>query len=196
MEQTAVRSVSCDTCGKQYRYKPQLAGKKVKCPCGGRVRFPLEEQQPAASAAPVEVDIQHLAQAEAAASQDEETDEAPPEAPPLPATKPARASVGAAMAKQAIARATKTSASTSEDKWKWWYFIAGGIFMFGVAVWKYITLSQAEATGDSAHLRISGNEHTLYMLFGKWGVVGGSVLAGLLAIAVGVYQFKQQRKST
>src|SRR3989442_977171 len=115
MEQTAVRSVSCDTCGKQYRYKPQLAGKKVKCPCGGRVRFPLDEQQPAASAAPVEVDLQRLAQAEVPHSQDEQTDEVPPEAPPLPAAKPARAGVGAAMAKQAIARATKTSVSSSED---------------------------------------------------------------------------------
>src|SRR5439155_22956632 len=137
-------SVSCDTCGKQYRYKPQLAGKKVKCPCGGRVRFPLDEQQPAASAAPVEVDLQRLAQAEATNVQDEQAEEAPPEAPPLPAANPARAGIGAAMAKQAIARATRTSASSSEDKWKWWYFIAGGVVLFGVAIVKWMRLDQAQ----------------------------------------------------
>jgi|GEM_PF-3730982 len=32
--------VSCDTCGKQYVFKPTLAGKRVKCKCGGRITFP------------------------------------------------------------------------------------------------------------------------------------------------------------
>lgn len=32
--------VSCDTCGKQYVFKPTLAGKRVKCKCGGRIAFP------------------------------------------------------------------------------------------------------------------------------------------------------------
>src|SRR5437870_3232928 len=104
MAQTAVRAVSCDSCGKQYRYKPELAGKKVKCPCGGRVRFPLDEQNPPA---PVEIDLEHVAQDEAARVQDEEVAEAPPIAPPLPASKPARPSAGAALAKSAISRATK-----------------------------------------------------------------------------------------
>src|SRR5438093_783015 len=104
MAQTAVRGVSCDTCGKQYRYKPELAGKKVKCPCGGRVHFPLDESKPPE---PVEIDLEQAARAEADAGVQEEAVEAPPVAPPLAAATPARSSAGAAMAKQAIARATK-----------------------------------------------------------------------------------------
>src|SRR5438552_8561504 len=115
MAQTAVRAVSCDTCGKQYRYKPELAGKKVKCPCGGRVRFPLDEQKPPV---PVEIDLEHVAQAEAVAVQEEEIAEAPPIAPPLPSSKPARPTAGAALAKSVIARATKTSTTHSSDE-KW-----------------------------------------------------------------------------
>src|SRR5436853_7687691 len=87
MAQTAVRAVSCDTCGKQYRYKPELAGKKVKCPCGGRVKFPLDKQQPME---PVEIDLEHVAEAQAAATQEDEPAEAPSIAPPLPASNPPR----------------------------------------------------------------------------------------------------------
>ena len=133
-------------------------------------------------------------QAEATNVQDEQAEEAPPEAPPLPAANTARAGIGAAMAKPAIARATRTSASSSEDKWKWWYFVAGGVFLLGYAVWKYVDLSQAETTGDSGFGRVHGSDRTLYMIFGKWGVVVGTVLAGLVAIAVGIWQFKHQHR--
>src|SRR5438477_5152170 len=99
MAQTAVRAVSCDTCGKKYRYKPELAGKKVKCPCGGRVRFPLDSEQPVPQ---VDVALEQLAQAEAAAPQEDQADEAPPPAPPLPTAKAARGnSAGVLAAKQA-----------------------------------------------------------------------------------------------
>jgi hypothetical protein len=40
----------CDSCGKQYAWKPQLAGKTVPCKCGGSVSF--AGQGAAAAAAP------------------------------------------------------------------------------------------------------------------------------------------------
>src|SRR4051794_13791942 len=33
MEQ-GVASFSCDQCGKEYKWKPEFAGRKVKCKCG------------------------------------------------------------------------------------------------------------------------------------------------------------------
>jgi hypothetical protein len=191
MESTATRAVSCDACGKRYRYKPELAGKKVKCPCGGRVRFPALESEDAEPR--VDVALQQLAAVERSAPQYDEQEEAPAPAPPLP---PARSTGSKAKPSLRAAREEigHPPASGSDDKWKWWYFVGGGVFLLGFAVWKYIDLSQAEATGDSGFARVSGSDRTLYMIFGKWGVVVGTVLGGLIAIAIGLYQFKQQRQ--
>ena len=37
---TAPSKFPCPACGKTYRWKPELAGKKVKCPCGNRIDVP------------------------------------------------------------------------------------------------------------------------------------------------------------
>ena len=37
---------NCSSCGKEYRWKPELAGKKAKCKCGSVIAVPLK--QPAA----------------------------------------------------------------------------------------------------------------------------------------------------
>jgi len=33
-------TVTCASCGKSYRARPELAGKKVRCNCGGTMRMP------------------------------------------------------------------------------------------------------------------------------------------------------------
>ncbi len=43
---------SCTTCGKQYRWKPELAGRKVRCKCGAAMNVPAED--PAAAELVVE----------------------------------------------------------------------------------------------------------------------------------------------
>src|SRR5262245_31650298 len=107
MGETAVHAVTCDTCGKRYRYKPELAGKKVKCPCGGRVRFPAIEAEEAPQ---VDDALQQLAQAESESPQYETPeDEVPAEAPALPPTKSRGASAVAAKP----ARVTKKVSSSS-----------------------------------------------------------------------------------
>jgi len=35
---------SCDSCGKQYPWKPELAGKKAKCKCGALLNIPAQPQ--------------------------------------------------------------------------------------------------------------------------------------------------------
>src|SRR6187200_3135581 len=38
--------VTC-VCGKHYRWKPELAGKRAKCKCGAAVAFPKEDPEAA-----------------------------------------------------------------------------------------------------------------------------------------------------
>jgi len=44
---SATPSISCKDCDRAFRWKPDLAGKRVKCKCGGRIQFP--DQAPARS---------------------------------------------------------------------------------------------------------------------------------------------------
>jgi hypothetical protein len=38
-----ITSITCNGCGKKYKWKPQLAGKRVKCACGGIIAVPQAE---------------------------------------------------------------------------------------------------------------------------------------------------------
>src|SRR6266513_4898710 len=42
---------SCNSCGKQYPWKPELAGKKAKCKCGAILSIPAKPQAARAPAA-------------------------------------------------------------------------------------------------------------------------------------------------
>src|SRR5215207_4259706 len=42
MEDVAQGNFSCGGCGKTYKWKPQLAGKKAKCKCGNVMTVPKE----------------------------------------------------------------------------------------------------------------------------------------------------------
>ena len=60
-------AIQCDKCGKRYKFKPQLAGKAIKCPaCGGVVRMP-EVPQPPPTATPALADTVSLVDEELAA---------------------------------------------------------------------------------------------------------------------------------
>jgi hypothetical protein len=58
------QSVTCPACKRQFAYKPQLAGKRVRCKCGGAITFP--------AVMPGEADIMDV------------EPESPPAAPPGP----------------------------------------------------------------------------------------------------------------
>src|SRR3954468_2807033 len=42
MSEVAQMTFNCSACKKQYRWKPELAGKKVKCKCGQVMTAPAE----------------------------------------------------------------------------------------------------------------------------------------------------------
>jgi hypothetical protein len=52
MAEVATSTFSCSACGKNYKWKQELAGRKVKCKCGQVVQIPTSD--PAAKAAPQE----------------------------------------------------------------------------------------------------------------------------------------------
>jgi hypothetical protein len=99
MEQQATLSggkFSCPACGKQYAWKPQLAGKKAKCACGAMLVIPQAEAAPAGP--PVSPPVNPLDDPYDFAPADESA--APP---PKPAAAPrVAASPGAALAPAAL----------------------------------------------------------------------------------------------
>ncbi len=82
-------AIQCGQCGKQYKVKPELAGKKVKCQaCGEKILVPAGSDTP--SEAPAKKASPEKAKAPAA--------KAAPAAKPAPAKKPAAAQAAAAPA--------------------------------------------------------------------------------------------------
>lgn len=120
MDDTAGR-IYCE-CGKSYRWKPKLAGKAGKCPCGRRVDFPAEPPEPV-----VEVDENF------SAVSDDDAGERPMLAPSQPAIS----------GKLRSPAGTSKSASKAVpiSQWNWsgglWFFIAA-FGMIAVGVWQLV----------------------------------------------------------
>ena len=43
MTQAAMGQIACAGCSRSYKWKPELAGKKGKCKCGGFLQFPMDD---------------------------------------------------------------------------------------------------------------------------------------------------------
>lgn len=50
MAETDGPRFACPSCGRSYRWKPELAGRTAKCKCGGAIRVPAEAPDVAAEA--------------------------------------------------------------------------------------------------------------------------------------------------
>src|SRR5688572_25039311 len=49
---TSEPKFNCGACGKEYRWKPELAGKKAKCKCGSVIAVPAKQPVAAQAARP------------------------------------------------------------------------------------------------------------------------------------------------
>src|SRR5688572_9436313 len=58
-------TIQCDNCGKQFRWREEIAGKRMKCPCGGIVSVPANAPD---GAVPAQVGAAGAAKAQAARS--------------------------------------------------------------------------------------------------------------------------------
>jgi hypothetical protein len=90
-EATATR-ITCEGCGKTYAWKPELAGKRVKCKCGHAIQVPQSQQLPAQN----EDDMYDLAP-----SEEQVKPKRPPSAIPAAVTAQAAATGTSALPYQA-----------------------------------------------------------------------------------------------
>jgi hypothetical protein len=104
----ATGSFSCDACGKTYAWKPEIAGKRVKCKCGGKLTVPATDPAALADDAPEGFD-DLLALAEGAPAHEESY------APPIATTAPAARSAKTAPARPANAGALCPSCNSPVD---------------------------------------------------------------------------------
>src|SRR4051794_30652218 len=116
----------CSACQRRYTWKPELAGKRVKCKCGEVMRVPqrspAEEAADADALPPDMADLADLAVSTGTPADDAMTP--PPIAPARPATaaKGAKSAALVSVAKKAIIGGDHDD---DEDSYKnkWWYYL-------------------------------------------------------------------------
>jgi hypothetical protein len=187
--------VSC-ACGKQYSWKPELAGKRAKCKCGGVVKFPAED--PAAAAVPDIPDVPEGFEDMSAGGGD---DIPPPPPPPPPAYAPPSSKAAARRGGGGTAVATPPPAVGGAVtpgggggglkmhwNWKAGLSILGGLLVIGFGVLEFVSIGKKEAAHQAVEFtgRRSGWMQILYGVGGKWGVLGLFVVAGIVTIGGGV----------
>ena len=147
---------NCPGCGKEYKWKPELAGKKGKCKCGSVFVVPAKAVKPVPAPAPVpapvpvpapqpelEEDTYDVAAGDVAAgtSAQEDAMVAPPPPPPLPASSPRRAPISAATAQ------SESSAGARQLHWapasKW---LAIGVLVGALAIWELSSPTDPDST--------------------------------------------------
>lgn len=166
-------AIQCPSCGKRYAYKPELAGRKVKCKCGGVITVP----QPAPeSAAEEEFDFSDYS----AASYENEPSAAPAQAAPA---QPA----------PSAAPATAKTTSDDGDTWKWWYYVAAGVVMGPLAFWEYGRLTALDS-GEVTSVRVNRIEWIVYNTLGATGVLVVMLLASAAMLYFGITKFLRERK--
>jgi DNA-directed RNA polymerase subunit RPC12/RpoP len=174
MDEVPKPRFKCGQCGTRYAWKPEIAGKKVKCQCGTMILVPanLAPAPVPAASAPAPAPAKAAAPAPPAAEENRamlglEEDEG--EAEPEEAALPTR---GGKAAKSSRARSAAPGGASapvaSGDTWKWWYYIVAGALIGALSVYELISGGQIIRFGR-----------------GK-GPVGGLILAAL-CIAVGLF---------
>ena len=179
-------TVACASCGKEYRWKPELAGKRAKCKCGGVVSFPKAD--PAGSAAapppppppPIPADVpegfeDYGMPADAPL---------PPPPPPIPGRRPATAAAGAP-ATGGFKDSTATAAGSGfHFSWKALANIVIGLGLIVVGFLEFVDIGHKEAVHETVHFtgRRSGYLTIMYAIGGRFGVLGFFVVAGLAFI--------------
>jgi hypothetical protein len=179
-------TVACAGCGKEYRWKPELAGKRAKCKCGGVVSFPKED--PVAPPPPPLPDVPEGFEDYAMAA---DAPPPPPPPPPIPGRRPAAA---AAPATGGIKDSTaKSSGGGVSFHWNWKaalnVLIGLGLIVIGFV--EFIDIAHREAAGETIVFRgrRSGYLTIMYAIGGRFGVLGLFALAGLLFIGGAVLTF-------
>jgi hypothetical protein len=165
-------TITC-ACGKEYRWKPEFAGKRAKCKCGSVVAFPAED--PAAAALPPVPDLPEGFEDSYATA-----DDAPPPPPPIPGRAPA-ATTATTPTKGGFKDSTAKAGGGFRWNWKAAFNVLAGLGVIAFGVFEFLSISQTEASGDEV---VFGRRNrwlrTLYGIGGKWAVLGFFVIVGLV----------------
>lgn len=149
MSNPAIPEFACDACGKKYKLKPEVAGKKVKCKCGSAFTAP---ELPA----PTEPDEQELYDLVDAASEKPKAavlsaSQASPLARAMPVARPAgvtNAPAGKSLAYESKRKKDRFDADNLIDT-KRDIYLPAGLFivgMLGLLAWA-IVQAKADSTG-------------------------------------------------
>src|SRR5687767_1922118 len=179
--------VTC-ACGKQYAWKPELAGKRAKCKCGSVVAFPatppIEEEAPEGFDDMGEIPMAPPPPPPpmAGAGVGGGPGAAPAYAPPPPPGAGTRGTIARGSMPRGGGRVPKTgggSGFTFSGKAVWNMIWGIGIIAFGIFL--FVTYAEKEAAGESVRIRgrRSGIIWLIYNTLGKWGLLGLFTLVGL-----------------
>ena len=166
--------IRCPSCGRTYAYKPELAGRRVKCKCGAAIQVP--------AAAPPDEDPPDFSDMAAYEPAGAAVSAPPPTPAPVPASTPAGRAVPTA----------KADAGKADD-WKWWYYVGAGAGLAAVSFFEFSRLSDLES-GAVRSVRLRSWEAAIYSVLGKWGVVGVMLAIAAFLVGVGLYRFAEERK--
>ena len=174
--------VTC-ACGKQYAWKPELAGKRAKCKCGNVVSFPA--QRPGEDEAPEGFgDMDEIPMAPPPPPPPMAGGGAPP--PPPPPVAGTRGTIARGTMPKSGGRAQQQSSGFQFSGKALWNLIIG-VGLIGFGIFEYISLSGMEAEGRTPRFgRRSGWLRLMYTIGGKWGVLAFFALIGLGLIAFAV----------
>ena len=194
---------ACPSCGKEFRWKREIAGKRAKCKCGATVQVPASD--PAKSPAPAAPDEQSFDDLYALAATEAEqagahqrAAPAPPAAPTLSYAPPPSAPMhtpapiftpsGVPMPRRAKIDNTPSSLDWWHNFWRGIGYAFLGLLICAYGVFEFFSLTQIEARGGGRH-RMRIWIWLIYMVGGRWAVlivIGGLgvlvVLAGVLAM--------------
>jgi len=189
MPDTAKVKFPCSECGREFTWKPEIAGRKARCKCGATLVVPKTRPGSEIEDEPAPLDDEF-----GIAGMDDEVAPPPPPPPPLPSTKkPTPGALGAKAAGSLVTDKLKLGGIGGDsDTWKWWYYVLGGLAMVPVAFYQYFRLMDYEENKETS-TGLKNFESFLYGIFGKWGVVVFILCIGGVCIAIGLHKYKKQK---
>jgi hypothetical protein len=178
-------AVTCAGCGKEYRWKPELAGKRAKCKCGGVVSFPKADPAAAAAAPPPPPPpIPDVPEGFEDYGMAADAPPPPPPPPPIPGRRPAAAAAPTAPATGGFKDSTASGGAGFHWNWKAALNVLIGLGLIGFGFVEFAHIGQLEARHETVHFtgRRSFYLTIMYQIGGRIGVLGFFVIAGILFI--------------
>jgi DNA-directed RNA polymerase subunit RPC12/RpoP len=185
----------CSECGREFTWKPEIAGRKARCKCGATIVVPKTRPGSELEDEPQPLEDDFGLAGEGIGG--EEDDVAPPPPPPLPSSsfkKPTPGAIGAKAAGALVGDRIGALAGSDSDTWKWWYYVIGGLAMVPVAFYQYFRLMDYEENKETS-TGLKNFESVLYGIFGKWGVVMFILCIGGVCIAIGLYKYRKHKEA-